>query len=79
MVEAGIALIVTRRRASMLMPPALYRGITMISGSKRLCFACWAERCRQQPAIRVEPEAQHSDQHDCKVPAPANYSLLRLL
>lgn len=80
-VEASVALIVTRRRASMTIPAM---GGAMIMGGKPVCFAPMrvtggAELCRQQPGIRIEPEAQHGDQHDCDVPAPANPRLLHVL
>lgn len=35
------------------------------------------ESCRPQAHIRIEPEAQYGDQHDCDGPAPANSRLLR--
>lgn len=84
MVERSVALAIALRHRIMTMSLGM-RGNIAVQGMRTgrmrfgaLHLAGQVETCRPQAHIRIEPEAQYGNQHDCYGPAPANTRLLRL-
>lgn len=83
MIEHGVALTITLGHRTMIMSTGMC-GEIAVSGmpADRMRFGALhltgqVEACRPQAHIRIEPEAQYGNQHDCDGPAPANTRLLR--